>query len=71
MRLKEQWKHLSTSHYESGNGLRIYVGGLLIVKGNERIQVFTRIALRVKFARCRAIQGGNYKRALMLLAESL
>lgn len=71
MKLSGKWLQIGGSVYESVNGYRIHVGGLLIrTPDHEMISGFDMENYQ-KLHRYTKLMGGNRKRALMAWAESI
>ena len=67
-KLSGKWKRLSGAVYESINGTRVHMLGLIGCQKQIDVDSPAYISDFLKFER---IMGGNRKRALMLMAENL
>ena len=68
MKLRGKWKRLSGAVFESANGTRIHMLGLIQCQKQINVESGKHIS---SFLRSMDICGGNRKRALMLIAENI
>jgi hypothetical protein len=72
VKLKQNWKHLGSSVYESEQGARIHVSGSLIKTSNgEYINTTVMAGFYSKLYDYSRIMGYNKKRGLMLMVERM
>jgi hypothetical protein len=65
MKLKLKWRHVKGSVYESINGWRIHISGMVRAPSGETFH-----AQQTEFYKFMKMTGDNRKRSLMACAES-